>query len=82
MPDSEHMEVLKAIRERLVDARRQAALDFENDTTEAAYVFYQRHIDAADRAIADSFKPASKTLNEGRGLFPATESLGSGRLKP
>ena len=54
MPDSEHMEVLKAIREKLVNARRQAALDFEeNDTTEAAYVFYQRHIDAADRAIAD-----------------------------
>jgi len=70
------VEVLKAIRERLVDARRQAALDFENDTTEAAYVFYQRHIDAADRAIADSFKPASKTLNEGRGLFPSDEQFG------
>ena len=70
------VEVLKAIRERLVDARRQAALDFENDTTEAAYVFYQRHIDAADRAIADSFKPASKTLNEGRGLFPSNELFG------
>jgi len=56
MPDSEHMEVLKAIREKLVNARRQAALDFENDTTEAAYVFYQRHIDAADRAIADEEK--------------------------
>ena len=57
MPDSEHMEVLKAIREKLVNARRQAALDFEeNDATEAAYVFYQRHIDAADRAIADEEK--------------------------
>ena len=75
------VEVLKAIRERLVDARRQAALDFENDTTEAAYVFYQRHIDAADRAIADSFKPASKTVNEGRGLFPRNQEFGDWKQK-
>ena len=80
------VEVLKAIRERLVDARRQAALDFENDTTEAAYVFYQRHIDAAQRALERVASGETDTiqgwiaygaaLNEGRGLFPSDEQFG------
>ncbi|TKA98537.1 hypothetical protein FAZ78_00320 [Cereibacter changlensis] len=54
MSDVDHVDVLTAIREKMVAGRRAAALKFSEPIEgEAAFMRYQAQIDAVDRAIAD-----------------------------
>lgn len=54
MEDTDHISPLKAIRDTIVQKRREASTTYAaRDVHEPMVVFYQRQIDAIDRAIAD-----------------------------
>lgn len=54
MSENDYVKVLKEIRAKLVRGRRGAALNYsDDDNIDAEFMWYQRHIDALDRAIAD-----------------------------